>query len=90
MDYRKNCLVPEEYQNEYRLRVKGEGLEMYLPEEKITEVVDYASTTYEVSADKSATLRAIQEYLYEEFGIRGRKSLPLMIYNRTMLRFHGV
>jgi len=57
----------------------------YLTEEQIDEMADAALTTFEVSADRNAAVRAAAEYAIDEFGIKPRKSVVLLAVKRAGL-----
>ena len=61
----------------------------YLTETQIDEMADAALTTFEVSADRNAALRAAAEYAADEWGIKARKSAVLLAMKRADLSWEA-
>ena len=57
----------------------------YLTEDQIDEMADAALTTFEVSADRNAALRAAKEYAVDEFGVTPSKTAVLLAVKRAGL-----
>ena len=57
----------------------------YLTENQIDEMADAALTTFEVSADRNAAVRAAKEYAIDEFGVTPNKTAVLLAVKRAGL-----
>lgn len=60
---------------------------MYLTDAQIDEMAHAAFTTYEVTADANAAIRAAKEHAVDEFGITPRKSAVLHAWNLAKMQW---
>lgn len=63
---------------------------MFLTDNQIDMMADAALTTFEVSGDKQAAIRAARDFAIDEFNCTPRKSAVLLAFKQAMLRWEGI
>lgn len=62
---------------------------MYLSQSQIDAMADAAVTTYEISGDWSAALRAAVEFSRDEYGVQPRRSAALLAVKLARLQWQA-